>query len=219
VVAEADCFADEPEHDATPSASTRTIHAGRRRAAPQDPLEILSFEPHPVVVGGNHRDVYRPSRDADDAAVGQSSSVLDRGATDPANRTEGIGVHRVILSSGGCGSTGRTARLRTTTSATGTAWHARRAAIGGRPVEELIFRTMEGDIDLILLTYPEGPPPSPNGVITAFDTPDLPAFQGRLLDAGGTVVEPIKWVEFGVNRMQIGFFADPEGFVLEVMER
>ena len=94
-----------------------------------------------------------------------------------------------------------------------------KAAIAGRPVEEIIFRAPERGIELVLLTFLEEPPPSPNGVITAFDTPDLNAFQERLLNAGGTVVEPIKRIEFGANRMQIGFFADPEGFLLEVMER
>jgi|HubBroStandDraft_4_1064222.scaffolds.fasta_scaffold856401_1 predicted enzyme related to lactoylglutathione lyase len=91
--------------------------------------------------------------------------------------------------------------------------------IAGRPIEELILRRPEGALDLVLLTYPEGPPPSPSGVITAFNTPDLDAFQASLLDAGGTVVRAIKWIEVGTNRLRIGFFADPEGHLLEVMER
>jgi hypothetical protein len=51
-----------------------------------------------------------------------------------------------------------------------------------------------------------------------------------VLDAGGyeggrqaTQVEvppnPIKLVEVGTNRMRFPYFADPEGHVLEVMER
>ena len=33
------------------------------------------------------------------------------------------------------------------------------------------------------------------------------------------MVEAVRWVEFGANQMRIGFFADPEGFVLKIMER
>ena len=39
------------------------------------------------------------------------------------------------------------------------------------------------------------------------------------LAAGGAIVEPMRWVEIGANRMRIGFFPDTEGFVLEIMER
>jgi len=92
--------------------------------------------------------------------------------------------------------------------------------MAGRSVEEIIFRSPNGGIDLVLIADPEHPsPPSPTGVITGFDTSDLDAFEARLLAAGGTVVEPARWVEFGANRMRIGFFADPQGFVLEIMER
>lgn len=42
---------------------------------------------------------------------------------------------------------------------------------------------------------------------------------GVTTSINGTVVEPVTWIEFGANRMRLGFFADPEGFVLEVMER
>ena len=93
------------------------------------------------------------------------------------------------------------------------------ADMGGRPIEEMILRTPEGALDLVLLTYGDEAPPAPGGVITAFDTRDLDAYQIRLLDAGGTVVNAIKWVDIGQTRMRIGFFADPEGNLLEVMER
>ncbi len=48
---------------------------------------------------------------------------------------------------------------------------------------------------------------------------DLDAFQARMLDAGGTIVYPIDSVEFGTNQMRVAFFADPEGHLLEVLER
>lgn len=91
--------------------------------------------------------------------------------------------------------------------------------IAGRPIEEIILRKAEGALDLVLLTYPGEPPPSGSGVITAFDTPDLDAYQARVLQAGGTVIQAIKWFDIGTNRTRIGFFADPEGHLLEVIER
>ena len=56
-------------------------------------------------------------------------------------------------------------------------------------------------------------------MIIVFDTPDLDAFQARVLAAGGSVVEAIKVLEFGGNRMRMGIFADIEGYLLEVLER
>jgi lactoylglutathione lyase len=92
--------------------------------------------------------------------------------------------------------------------------------IGGRPIEEIIFRTGEGALDLVLLTYVgELSPSNLGGGITAFYTDDVDACQARVLDAGGSIVEAVSLVEVGTNRMRIGFFADPEGHVLEVMER
>lgn len=93
------------------------------------------------------------------------------------------------------------------------------AEIAGQPVAEIIFSKPEGGAEVVLLTYLGGPLPSPSGVITAFNTPDLDAFEARVLAAGGTVVEPIKALEFGATRMRIAFYADIEGFLLEVLER
>ena len=72
---------------------------------------------------------------------------------------------------------------------------------------------------MVLLTYLGEPPPIQGGEITGFDTDDLDAYQGRVLDAGGSIVHAIKSVDIGTNRMRIAFFADPEGHLLEVMER
>jgi predicted enzyme related to lactoylglutathione lyase len=91
--------------------------------------------------------------------------------------------------------------------------------IAGRPVEEIILRTPDGALDLILLSYLGEAPSSSSSEITAFDTGDLDACQAHLLDAGGTVVEAIKCVTVGTDAMRIGIFADPEGHLLEVMER
>ena len=92
-------------------------------------------------------------------------------------------------------------------------------AIAGRPVAEIIFAKPEGGAELVLLTFIDGPPPSPSGVIIAYDTPDLDAFQGRVLSAGGSVVEAIKALKYGGNHMRMGIFADIEGYLLEVLER
>ncbi len=92
-------------------------------------------------------------------------------------------------------------------------------AIAGRPIAEIVFSQPHGGAELVLLTFTGGPPPSPSGVMIAFDTPDLDAFQARVLGAGGSVVEAIKALEFGGNRMRMGIFADIEGYVLEVLER
>lgn len=95
-----------------------------------------------------------------------------------------------------------------------------KADTAGRPIEELVLRTPDGALDMVLLTHPGEPAPSRSGgVITAFDTHDLESFQGRVLQAGGTIVQAIQSVDVGRTRMRIGFFAGPEGHLLEVIER
>ena len=90
---------------------------------------------------------------------------------------------------------------------------------GGRPIQEVIYRRPEGGLELVLLTYLDGAVGSAGDVITAFDTPDLDAFQARLLAAGGAVAEAIRDLEFNGNPMRIAFFTDPDGYLLEVMQR
>jgi predicted enzyme related to lactoylglutathione lyase len=92
-------------------------------------------------------------------------------------------------------------------------------AIAGSPIAEIIFNKPEGGAELVLLTFTEGPLPSPSGVMIAYDTDDLDAFQARVLVEGGSVVEAIKPLEFNGNRMRMGIFADIEGYMLEVLER
>jgi predicted enzyme related to lactoylglutathione lyase len=89
----------------------------------------------------------------------------------------------------------------------------------GRPIEEMIYRKPEGGLELVLLSYLDGPESATSGVIVAFDTSDLDAFQERVLAAGGAVIEAIRDLEFNANRMRIGFFSDPDGHLLEVMQR
>jgi predicted enzyme related to lactoylglutathione lyase len=94
-----------------------------------------------------------------------------------------------------------------------------RSQIGGRPMEEIILPRPDGQAGLILLAYTEGPPPAPSGVISGFNTRDLDGFQARVLAAGGSVVQEIKPLTFGAAQMRYAFFADPEGYVMEVIER
>jgi predicted enzyme related to lactoylglutathione lyase len=89
------------------------------------------------------------------------------------------------------------------------------STIAGRPMEEFIFPKPEGGTELILLAYTDGATPSPSGVIAGFATPDLEAFQARILAAGGTVVQEIKPLGAGGR---FAFFADPAGWVMEVIE-
>ena len=92
------------------------------------------------------------------------------------------------------------------------------AVIGGRAVEEIVFMKPGGGIDLALLAYVNGPASLPSGVIVAFSTPDLDAFQARVIASGGMAMEPIRDLEFGGGHVRIGFFADIEGYLLEVFE-
>jgi len=90
------------------------------------------------------------------------------------------------------------------------------STIAELPMEEIIFAKPEGGTELILLAYPGGPAPSPSGVIAGFATADLEAFQARVLAAGGSVVQAIKPLGAGGR---FAFFADPAGWVMEVIER
>jgi hypothetical protein len=90
---------------------------------------------------------------------------------------------------------------------------------GGRPIQEVIYRKPEGGLEMVLLAYLDGSFSSAGGVIIAFDTPDLDAFQARVLCAGGAVADAIRNLEFNGNKMRIAFFTDPDGYPLEVMQR
>ncbi len=92
-------------------------------------------------------------------------------------------------------------------------------AIAGQPIVEIVFSKPEGGAELVLITFTEGPPPSPSGVMIVYDTDDLDAFQTRVLAAGGLVIEPIKVLDFGAEPMRMAIFTDIEGYMLEVLER
>lgn len=91
--------------------------------------------------------------------------------------------------------------------------------VNGRPIEEIIF--MEGGkAELVLLTYTDGgPATSPSGVMPAMFSPDLDAMEERVVAAGGSVYQAIGPMEMPNGPTRLAFFADPEGFVLEVIEQ
>lgn len=60
------------------------------------------------------------------------------------------------------------------------------ATIADRPIEEIVFAKPGGGAELVLLVFTDGPAPSPSGVMVAFDTQDLDAFERRVVDAGGS---------------------------------
>jgi predicted enzyme related to lactoylglutathione lyase len=94
-----------------------------------------------------------------------------------------------------------------------------RDAINGRAIEEVIFNAPDGKVELILLQFQDGPAPSPTGVMIGFYTQDLDALQARVLAAGGEVAQPIGPLQMPAGPTRFAFFADPEGHLLEVIER
>ena len=94
-------------------------------------------------------------------------------------------------------------------------------AIAGRPIEEILFFGPENNVELLILAYKDegGPQPDPSGVINGFFTADLDAFEARVLAAGGSVVQPIGPLPMPGSEARLAFYADPEGYLLEVIEQ
>lgn len=90
--------------------------------------------------------------------------------------------------------------------------------IRGRPIEELIFMDPRGGAGIILLQYMDGNPPSPEGAMLVFFDEDVQALEARLLAAGGSVFQPVSEIDLGQRRARMAIYADPEGFLHEVIE-
>ncbi|HKX78463.1 MAG TPA: VOC family protein [Novosphingobium sp.] len=92
--------------------------------------------------------------------------------------------------------------------------------IAGRPIREIMWFGDSNNVEMLILEYVDGkgPPPEPSGVISGIFTPDLDAFQARVLAAGGTVFQPIGPIELPSGTSRFGFYADPEGYLMEVIE-
>ena len=93
-----------------------------------------------------------------------------------------------------------------------------KAEIKGRALEEVLLGPADGKIEFILLNFPDGPDPDPSGVLFGFYTNDLDAFEARVLAAGGSVYQEIGPMQMGEKTTRMAFYADPEGFLLEVIE-
>ena len=92
--------------------------------------------------------------------------------------------------------------------------------VNGRPIEEIILFSPDNKVEMLILAYQDGqgPDPDPSGIINGFFTPDLDAFEARVLAAGGRVVQPIGPMEMPSGTTRLAFYADPEGYLLEVIE-
>lgn len=92
------------------------------------------------------------------------------------------------------------------------------ADIGGRPIEEIMFRpTAAGGASFIVLRYLDAPTPARDEVIVGFVVPDADDTVARAVAAGATVVrEPSEQAGHGVR---VGFVRDPEGHLVEIVQR
>lgn len=88
----------------------------------------------------------------------------------------------------------------------------------GREIEEIIFMDPNGGAGVILLEYKDGNAPSPDGVMLLFFDEDIEALEARVLAAGGSVYQPISDLKIGDRMTRMAVYADPEGFLLEIIE-
>jgi catechol 2,3-dioxygenase-like lactoylglutathione lyase family enzyme len=92
------------------------------------------------------------------------------------------------------------------------------AEIDGAPIDEIILGIDGEYAGLILLTW-VGQTPMPVGeVILGFTTPDIDALFARAEAAGATIREHPKESDAAPG-MIVGFVADPEGHLAEVVQR
>jgi len=90
--------------------------------------------------------------------------------------------------------------------------------IAGRPITEIVYEpTHTGGASLVLLAYNGEPEPAFGETIVGFASPDAEAFLARAVAAGGAVVEAVRDAP-GLS-LKVGFASDPEGHLIEVIER
>lgn len=92
--------------------------------------------------------------------------------------------------------------------------------IAGRPIEEILLTGPGGETEMLIMIYTDGRDPAaqPTGVITGIFTPNIEAFEQRVLAAGGRVVQPIGPIQLPTGASRLAFYADPEDYLLEVIE-
>jgi predicted enzyme related to lactoylglutathione lyase len=92
------------------------------------------------------------------------------------------------------------------------------AEIAGRPIREIMYRpTSPGGAMLVLLAYLDTARPAGGEAILGFQTPDLEAFVKRAREAGGSVLQEARTIDDLAVR--VAFVRDPEGHLLEVVQR
>jgi predicted enzyme related to lactoylglutathione lyase len=91
-------------------------------------------------------------------------------------------------------------------------------AVDGRWITELIMAGEAGAAStLVLFTFHGAPAPAAGECMLVFDTPDIEAFVGRAVAAGGEIMQPVQALpEFGLS---FGFVRDPEGHIVEAIQR
>jgi len=92
-----------------------------------------------------------------------------------------------------------------------------RGEIAGHPIDEIILGRDGASVGLILLAYLDRALPSEGEVLLGFTTDDMGALFARGVAAGGTVREAPH--DPGLTGVAlVGFLADPEGHVAEVVQ-
>lgn len=94
-----------------------------------------------------------------------------------------------------------------------------RGDINGRPIEEAIFFSADGQIDFILLAYLDGKTAPAGGMVSSFFTPDLEALRAQVLAAGGAIHWDIRPMDTGKGMTRTAFFTDPEGHLFQAVEK
>ena len=91
-------------------------------------------------------------------------------------------------------------------------------AVAGRPITEIIYEpTNKGGGSFILLAYNDGPPVASGEIITGFASEDAEAFAAKAVAEGGAVIEAVR--DAPAHSLKVGFVADPEGHLIEVIQR
>ena len=89
--------------------------------------------------------------------------------------------------------------------------------VAGRPIEEILYgATAPGGGSFILLRYLDSVAPSRDEVVLGVWTDDIHALFDRAVAAGGAVPQPI--AENPEHGVHLGFLADPEGHLIEVVQ-
>jgi predicted enzyme related to lactoylglutathione lyase len=93
-----------------------------------------------------------------------------------------------------------------------------RSEIAGRAIDEVLFEaTAPGAGSFILLRFVESTGPASVGVIPGFVTDEIEGLFARAVAAGGSVEQPI--ADAPAHGVRVGFLADPEGRLIEVVQR